>query len=105
MILQSLIQPKATYQKQKIALKLVFLVDMKSVRFQKISNMAIYAKRIDLLLEYIDKPAASYILSSFISTIRDSFPFANTVITLLLCVLLFSALISSSDKIFSLLCA
>ena len=65
--------------------------------------MAIYDKTIDLLLEYIDNPAASYILSfvlSFISTIRDSFLSANTMITLLLSVFSFRALISSWDKTF-----
>jgi hypothetical protein len=55
--------------------------------------MAIYDKTIDLLLVYIDNPAASYTLS-FISTMRDSFLSANTMITLLLLsVLSFRALI------------
>src|SRR5919201_5176702 len=65
--------------------------------------MAIYDKTIDLLLEYIDNPAASYTLSfvlSFISTMRDSFLSANTMIILLLSVLSFRALISSPDKAF-----
>src|ERR671933_2714801 len=67
--------------------------------------MAIYDKTIDLVLEYIDNPAASYTLSfvlSFISTMRDSFLSANTMITLLflLSVLSFRELISSWDQTF-----
>jgi uncharacterized membrane protein len=65
--------------------------------------MARYDKIIGLLLEYIDNPAASYTLSfvsSFMSTIRDSFLSDNTIITLLLSVLSFRALISSLDKTF-----
>ena len=47
--------------------------------------MARYDETIDLLLEYIDKPTASYILSfvsSFISTTIDSFPSAKRMVTL-----------------------
>ena len=57
MILQSLIQPKATYQNQKIALKLLFLVDMQSASPKNFKYGDI------CLLECIHKPAASYILS------------------------------------------
>ena len=65
--------------------------------------MARYGKTIDLLLEYIDSPTASYTLSfvsSCIHTIRHSFLSANRMVTLLLSVLSFRALISSSDKTF-----
>src|SRR5919202_2059534 len=67
--------------------------------------MARYDKTIDLLLVYIENPAASYILSfvlSFISTMRDSFRSDNTMITLLLLfsVLSFRALISSLHTTF-----